>query len=61
MLDSEDTPIDQLPLNTVVHLLAHNVDGLLAVQNPFGPISPPNDPGDNTRSLLDARDDYDEE
>ena len=61
MLDSEDTPIDQLPLNTGVHLLAHNGDGLVALEKPFGALSHPNESGDNRRSLLVADYDFDEE
>jgi 23S rRNA-/tRNA-specific pseudouridylate synthase len=61
MLDPEDTPIDQLPLNAGVHLLAHNEDGLVALEKPFGALSHPNVPGDNRRSLLVADYDYEEE
>ena len=61
MLNSEDTPIDQLPLNTGVHLLAHNGDGLVALEKPFGALSHPNESGDNRRSLLVADYDFDEE
>ena len=61
MLDPEDTPIDQLPLNAGVHLLAHNEDGLVALEKPFGALSHPNVSGDNRRSLLVADYDYEEE
>ena len=57
MLDPEDTPIDQLPLNAGVHLLAYNEDGLVALEKPLGALSHPNVSGDNRRSLLVA--DYD--
>ena len=61
MLDPEDTPIDQLPLNAGVHLLAYNEDGLVALEKPFGALSHPNVSGDNRRSLLVADYDFEEE
>ena len=61
MLDPEDTPIDQLPLNVGVHLLAYNEDGLVALEKPFGALSHPNVSGDNRRSLLVADYDFEEE
>jgi len=57
MSDPEDTPLDQLPLNQGVHLLAHNEDGLVALEKPVGAMSHPNTPEDNKRALLVA--DYD--
>ena len=61
MLDPEDTPIDQLPLNAGVHLLAHNEDGLVALEKPYGALSHPNESGDNRRSLLVADYDFEKE
>ena len=57
MVDFEDTPIDQLPLNRGVHLLSHNEDGLVALEKPAGALSHPNVKGEGRRSLLMA--DYD--
>ena len=57
MVDFEDTPIDQLPLNRGVHLLSHNEDGLVALEKPAGALSHPNVTGEGRRSLLMA--DYD--
>lgn len=52
---------DQLPLNQRVNLLAHNVDGLVALEKPPGAMSHPNKPEDIKKSLLKAEYDYDEE
>ncbi|WPJ96063.1 RluA family pseudouridine synthase [Coraliomargarita algicola] len=57
MSDLMNTPLDQLPLNGAVNLLAHNEDGLVALEKPTGLMSHPNGPEDNERSLLTA--DYD--
>lgn len=57
MSDLLNTPIDQLPLNQGVLVLAHNEDGLLALEKPSGAMSHPNEPEDKGRSLLMA--DYD--
>ena len=57
MVDFEDTPIDQLPLNRGVHLLSHNEDGLVALEKPACALSHPNVKGEGRRSLLMA--DYD--
>ncbi len=57
MSDFVDTPLDQLPLNKGVNILAHNEDGLLALEKPEGAMSHPNTPEDNRRALLVA--DYD--
>lgn len=48
---------EQLPLNTGVSILAHNEDGLIALEKPVGVMSHPNESRDNQRSLLVA--DYD--
>jgi 23S rRNA-/tRNA-specific pseudouridylate synthase len=42
-------------------LLAHNEDGLVALEKPFGALSHPNKSGDNRRSLLVADYDFEEE
>ena len=52
-----DTPLEKLPLNQGVHILAHNEDGLLALEKPSGAMSHPNTPKDKKSSLLVA--DYD--
>jgi 23S rRNA-/tRNA-specific pseudouridylate synthase len=57
MPDTTHTPLDSLPLNKGVHVLAHNEDGLLALEKPPGAMSHPNQPEDRKRSLLNA--DYD--
>ncbi len=51
--------VDQLPLNKGVRLLAHNEDGLVALEKPAGALSHPNTPEEKERSLLVA--DYNEE
>lgn len=61
MSDSEDSPLDYLPLNNGVSLLAQNEDGLIALEKPFGALSHPNAPEENRRSLLVADYDYEEE
>ena len=61
MLDPEDTPIEQLPLNAGVHLLAHNEDGLVALEKPYGALSHPNVAGGDRRTLLVADYNYEEE
>jgi 23S rRNA-/tRNA-specific pseudouridylate synthase len=58
---SEDTPLDQLPLNNGVSLLAQNEDGLIALEKPIGALSHPNAPEENIRALLVADYDYEEE
>jgi 23S rRNA-/tRNA-specific pseudouridylate synthase len=57
MSDFVDAPLDQLPLNKGVVVLAHNEDGLIALEKPVGAMSHPNAPGENARALLVA--DYD--
>lgn len=57
MSDFVDTPLDQLPLNKGVRVLAHNNDGLVALEKPVGAMSHPNTPDENRRALLVA--DYD--
>jgi 23S rRNA-/tRNA-specific pseudouridylate synthase len=57
----EDTPLDQLPLNNGVSLLADNEDGLIALEKPIGALSHPNAPEENIRALLVADYDYEEE
>ena len=61
MSDTVNIPIDQLPLNKGVRVLAHNEDGLLALDKPFGAMSHPNRPEDKKRSLLNADYDYEQE
>ena len=61
MLDLENTPIDQLPLNRGVHLLSHNEDGLVALEKPAGALSHPNAKGESRRSLLVSEYDLKEE
>tara|TARA_B100000614_G_scaffold248817_1_gene257155 strand:- start:569 stop:1396 length:828 start_codon:yes stop_codon:yes gene_type:complete len=56
-----NTLLDQLPLNDGVSLLAHNEDGLIALEKPHGMMSHPNQPEDNERSLLVADYDLEEE
>lgn len=51
--------VDQLPLNKGVRLLAHNEDGLVALEKPAGALSHPNASDEKERSLLDA--DYNEQ
>lgn len=57
MPEFTNTPLDQLPLNQEVRVLAQNEDGLVALEKPSGALSHPNSPEDNQRSLLNA--DYD--
>ncbi|MGZ0654842.1 RluA family pseudouridine synthase [Coraliomargarita sp. W4R53] len=57
MSDFVNTPLNQLPLNKGVNILAHNEDGLVALEKPAGAMSHPNKTEDNQRSLLAA--DYD--
>lgn len=52
---------DQLPLNEGVRVLAHNEDGLLALEKPSGAMSHPNTPDANARALLTADYDLEEE
>ena len=52
---------DQLPLNAGVRVLAHNEDGLLALEKPSGAMSHPNTSNDNERALLMADYDLEEE
>jgi 23S rRNA-/tRNA-specific pseudouridylate synthase len=61
MSDLKDTPIDLLPLNRGVRVIAHNEDGLVALDKPSGALSHPNDVSDNKRSLLVADYDLDQE
>lgn len=56
-----NTPLDQLPLNDGVRILAQNEDGLLALEKPAGAMSHPNLPEDNKRSLLTVDYDLEEE
>ncbi len=44
-----------LPLGRGVTLLTHDANGLAALAKPAGVLSHPNEPGDEPRSLLDAR------
>jgi 23S rRNA-/tRNA-specific pseudouridylate synthase len=57
MADFVQTSLDQLPLNTGVNIIAHNEDGLVALDKPAGAMSHPNTSEDNRRSMLVA--DYD--
>lgn len=57
---SEISP-DQLPLNKRVNLLAHNEDGLVALEKPIGAMSHPNRSEDVKKSILLAGYDYDQE
>ncbi|TVP78608.1 MAG: RNA pseudouridine synthase [Puniceicoccaceae bacterium] len=57
MTDSNDNNIAQLPLNEGVRLLAHNEDGLVALDKPVGAMSHPNTAEENHRALLTV--DYD--
>ncbi len=61
MADFANTSLDQLPLNQGVRILAHNEDGLLALEKPTGAMSHPNKPGDEKRSLLVADYDFEQE
>jgi 23S rRNA-/tRNA-specific pseudouridylate synthase len=61
MPDICQTPLDSLPLNKGVHVLAHNEDGLLALDKPVGAMSHPNQPKDHKRSLLTVDYDLEEE
>lgn len=45
----------RLPLGRGVTVLAHDANGLLALQKPEGVLSHPNEPADEPRSLLTAR------
>ena len=59
MSDDVDSALRQLPLNEGVRVLAHNEDGLVALEKPAGALSHPNIPEEIERSLLVA--DYDME
>lgn len=61
MSDSIDAPPNQLPLNKGVQLLAHNEDGLVALEKPTGAMSHPNTARENRRALLVADYDHEEE
>jgi len=61
MSDPVNTPLDQLPLNKGVRLLAHNEDGLVALDKRVGAMSHPNAPEENKRALLVADYDFEEE
>ncbi len=61
MSDIANTPLDQLPLNEGVRVLAQNEDGLVALEKPAGAMSHPNKPEDKERSLLVADYAYEEE
>ena len=57
MSDIENVLIEELPLNKGARVLAHNKDGLLALEKPSGIMSHPNTYKDNKNSLITA--DYD--
>jgi len=61
MSEPEHTPLDQLPLNHGVRVLAHNEDGLLALEKPAGAMLHPNKAADKERSLLVADYDFEQE
>lgn len=52
---------NQLPLNEGVQLLAHNKDGLVALEKPIKVLSHPNRSADISRSLLRAEYDHEQE
>lgn len=56
-----ETSPEKLPLNRGVRLLAHNEDGLVALEKPTGAMSHPNSSEDAKKSLLTAEYDYNEE
>jgi len=55
------TQLDNLPLGLGVKVLAHNDDGLVALEKPSGMMAHPNESGDEERSLLNAPYIYEEE
>lgn len=57
MNDFAPCTANQLPLNEGVRLIAHNGDGLVALDKPSGMMSHPNAPDENSQALLNA--DYD--
>ena len=61
MSDFLQCTAENLPTNEDVRLLAHNTDGLVALEKPTGAMSHPNAPEDNQKSLLTADYDLDEE
>lgn len=61
MPTTDDLQPDQLPLNQGVRVLAHNEDGLLALEKPSGAMSHPNTSDENERALLTADYDLEEE
>jgi 23S rRNA-/tRNA-specific pseudouridylate synthase len=61
MSDFIETSLNQLPLNKGVNILAHNQDGLVALEKPSGAMSHPNTAEDNGRALLVADYDLDQE
>lgn len=61
MPNSTEIIPEQLPLNKGVRLLAHNEDGLVALEKPSGAMSHPNTSEDTRRSLLVADYDLEEE
>jgi len=61
MSDFANTPLNQLPLNKGVNILAHNEDGLVALEKPAGAMSHPNKAEENQRSLLVAGYDLEQE
>lgn len=58
---TQDLKPDQLPLNEGVRVLAHNEDGLLALEKPVGAMSHPNTGDADKRALLLASYDLDAE
>ncbi len=56
-----ETKPDQLPLNKRVKLIAHNEDGLVALEKPIGSMSHPNKAEDLKKSILLAEYDYEQE
>ncbi|MDQ8195990.1 RNA pseudouridine synthase [Coraliomargarita sp. SDUM461004] len=61
MSDFVDTSLDQLPLKEGVSILAHNQDGLIALDKPAGVMSHPNCGEDQQRALLVAEYDLEQE
>jgi 23S rRNA-/tRNA-specific pseudouridylate synthase len=61
MAPTRELTIDELPLNENVRVLAHNEDGLLALEKPVGAISHPNTPEADKRAILTAPYDLEEE
>lgn len=61
MSPTQELKPEQLPLNAGVRVLAHNEDGLLALEKPSGAMSHPNKSDDKKRALLTADYDLEEE